>query len=104
MYLNQIKSSKIILAAILGSLLLLMMLNLLFARLSLKDQRLSLHVSPSEQKYLLPSSTVIAASTLNYRTFASDLIWMKALTYFGYNNMHRQSIEYLPIYAITASE
>src|SRR5690554_5992142 len=104
MHYKQLQSSKLIRATLISALLCLLLLNFAFAKLSLQQSNYALQISPSEQTYLLPSANVLTAGFLNYHTFVSDLIWMQALIYFGSNQTRNHSIEYLPNYAITASE
>src|SRR5690554_2839958 len=103
-YFKPLQTSKVIQTTLISVLLILLLLNLLFAKLSLEQRHLPLQISPSEQTYLLPSANVLTASFLNYHTFASDLIWIKALIYFGSNQTRNHSVELLPEYTMTASE
>lgn len=101
---ENVRHSPTIRIALIGALFVLLLLNYSFAKLSIEQRHVPLQVSPSEQTYVLPSANVITASFLNYHTFASDLLWMKALVYFGSNQIRNHSVELLPKYTMTASE
>lgn len=104
MMLDNFLNSQFIRKALVSALLILLLLNLLFAKLSVEQRHLPLQISPTEQTYLLPSPNILRAASLNYHSFSSDLVWINALIYFGSNSTQNHSIQHLPEYAMTASE
>lgn len=104
MNINTLIHKPVIRVTLILGLVILLLLNFLFARLSITQQRWAMDTYQNKERYLLPSAKILAAGFLNYRSIASDLVWIKMLVYFGARSTYRQPVDHLPEYARTASE
>ena len=86
-------------------LLLLLILSLLYAQLDLENNVLEQRPHTVAQEYDLPPSSVLKATSLNYRALAADLVWIRALIYFGETwGARRHHPKFLRDYATTVAD
>lgn len=68
--------------------------------LGLQSTARRLHASQSsyEDNYYLPPPAWLRTLSLGYREGLADLIWIRALIYFGDEVMHRGAVRHIPLY------
>ncbi|MGM0557358.1 MAG: hypothetical protein ACQEVA_13325 [Myxococcota bacterium] len=86
------------------ALLSLLVLDIMFAHLSLRRGEAQMAPVATTHQRVLPSSEALAALFLNYNEVATDLVWIRALIYFGEQRKKRRNLHAMEGYAYTISE
>lgn len=76
----------------------------LLARTYVEDAKFQQTYGPVEDRELAPSARLLEPLALNYRTFAADMVWIRALLYFGEKSAETNKPERLEDYARTIAQ
>lgn len=101
---RDIWDSRFVRGTLVGALIVVLVLSFLFSKLSLFRRRAELAEPPPHRQNSLPSSKLLAGAFLNYRTLAADLIWSRALVYYGDRRSRGGHLDALEEYADTISD